>query len=150
MGALEILLDLIGTHPELDTTAPLMQSIRMEDHYAVRSDTSGMVVDKLCRERAFAVRPTLEEDMRRLTLGSARGVETADSSRALEVVGCYGVRYSRRRRRIRVEGTVTEKRSFEHSDSDTMRWWKISGWLNGVGVATPTGERQQVKNRESG
>ena len=108
-GALEILLDLIGMHPELDTTAPLMQSIRMEDHYAVRSDTSGMVVGRLRRERALAVRPTLEEDTRRLTLGSARGVETADSSRALEVVDCYGVRYSRRRRRrIRVEGTVTE------------------------------------------
>ena len=110
MGALETLLDLIGMHPELDTTAPLMQSIRMEDHYAVRSDTSGTVVGKLRRERALAVRPTLEEDMRRLTLGSARGVETADSSRALEVVGGYGVRYSRRRRRrIRVEGTVTDK-----------------------------------------
>ena len=31
-----------------------------------------------------------------------------------------------------------------------MRWWKISGWLNRVRVATPTRERQQVKNRESG
>ena len=151
VGALEILLDLIGMQSELDTTAPLMQSIRMEDHYAVRSDTSGMVIGKLRRERALAVRPTLEEDMRRLTLGSARGVETAGSSRALEVVGCYGVHYSRRRRRrIRVEGTVTEKRSFEHSDSDMMRWWKISAWLNGARVATPTRGRQQVKNRESG
>ena len=45
--------------------------------------------------------------MRRLTLGSVRGVGTSDSSRALEVVGCYGVRQSReRRRRTRVEGTV--------------------------------------------
>ena len=105
MGALKFLLDLIGMHPELDSTASLMQSIRMEDLYAVRSDTSGMVVGKLRWERALAVRPTLEEDMRRLTLGSARGVGTADSSRALEVVGCYGVRYSRRRRRrTRVEG----------------------------------------------
>ena len=93
MAALEFLLDLIGMHPELDSTAPLMQSIRMEDLYAVRSDTGGMVVGKLRRERALAVRPTLEEDMRRLTLGSARGVGTADSSKALEVVGCYGVRY---------------------------------------------------------
>ena len=66
-----------------------MQSIRMEDHYAVRSDTSGMVVGKLRRERALAVCPTLQEHMRCLTLGSARGVESADSSRALEVVGCY-------------------------------------------------------------
>ena len=93
-GALEILLDLIGMHPDLDTTTPLMQSVRMEDHDAVRSDTSVMVVGKLRRKRALAVRTTLE-DMRRLTLGSARGVGTADSSRALEVVGCYGVRYSR-------------------------------------------------------
>ena len=84
-----------------------MQSVRMKGHYAVRSDKTVMVVGKLRRERAFAVRPTLEEDMRRLTLGSARGVGTADSSRALEAVGCYGVRYSRgRRRQIRVEGTV--------------------------------------------
>ena len=45
---------------------------------------------------------------------------------------------------------VTEKRSFEHSDSDMIRWRKISGWLNGVRVATPSRERQQVKNRESG
>ena len=135
MGASEILLDLIGVHPELDTTASLMQSIRMENHYAVRSDTSGMVVGKLRRERALAVRPTLEEDMRRLTVGSARGVETADSRRALEVVGCFGVRYSRRRRRrIRVEGTVTEKQSFEHSDRDMMRWWKyikMAEWSKG-------------------
>ena len=105
MGALEFPLDLIGMHPELDSTAPLMQSIRMVDHYTVRSDTSGTVVGKLRRERALAVCPTLEEDMRRLTLGSARGLRTEDSSRALEVVGYYGVRYSRRRRRrIRVEG----------------------------------------------
>ena len=117
----------------------MMQSIRMEeDHYAVRSDTTVMVVGKLRRKRAFAGRPTLEGGMRRLTLGSARGVGTEDSSRALEVVGCYGVRYRRgRRRRIRVEGTVTEKRSFEHSDCDMMIWWKIPDWLNGIRVATP-------------
>ena len=30
--------------------------------------------------------------MRRLILGSERGVRTADSSGALEVVCCYGVR----------------------------------------------------------
>ena len=60
-----------------------MQSVRMEDHYAVRNDTSVMVVGKLRRGRALAVRPTLEEDIRRLTLSSARGVETADSSRVL-------------------------------------------------------------------
>ena len=46
--------------------------------------------------------------------------------------------------------SVTEKRSFEYSDSDMMGWWNISGWLNGVRVATLTRERQQVKNRESG
>ena len=68
-----------------------MQSVRIEDHYAVRSDTIVMVVGKLRGETALAVRPTLEEDMRRLTLGSARGVKTADSSRALEVGGCYSV-----------------------------------------------------------
>ena len=69
-----------------------MQSVRMEDHYTVGRDTSVTVVGKLRRERALAVRLTLEEDMRRLTLSSARGVETADSSKALQVVGCYGVR----------------------------------------------------------
>ena len=92
MRALEILLDLIDMHPGLDMTAPPMQSTSMECHDAVGSDTSVTVVGKLRRERDLAVRPTLEKDMRRLTLGSARGVETADSSRALEVVGCYGVR----------------------------------------------------------
>ena len=91
MRALEILLALIGMHPGLDMTAPLMQSVGMEGHSAVGSDTSVTVVDKLCREKALAVRPTLEEDMRRLTLGSRRGVGTADSSRTLEVVGCHGV-----------------------------------------------------------
>ena len=55
--ALEILLDLIGMHPGLDTITPLMQSVRMEGHYAVRSDTRVMVVGKLRRERALAVRP---------------------------------------------------------------------------------------------
>ena len=70
----------------------LMQSVRMEGHCAVGSDTSDAVVGKLRRERALAVRPTLEEDIRRLTLGSERGVGTADSSRALEVLACYGVR----------------------------------------------------------
>ena len=74
VGALEILLDLIGMHPGLDMTAPLMQSVRMEGLYAVRSDTSVTVVGKLRRERALAVRPTLEEDMRRPTLGSERVV----------------------------------------------------------------------------
>ena len=92
VGALDILLDLIGMHPGLDMTAPLMQSVRTGSRYAVGSDTSVTVVGKLRRERALAVRPTLEEDMRCLTLGSARGIGTADSSRALEVVGCYGVR----------------------------------------------------------
>ena len=92
MGALYILLDLMGMHPDLDLTAPLMQSVRMEGHYAVERDTSVTVVGKLRRERALAVRATLEEDTRRLTLGSERGVGTADSSRALEVVDCYGVR----------------------------------------------------------
>ena len=38
VGAFEILLDLIGIHPGLDMTAPLMQSVRMEGHYAVGSD----------------------------------------------------------------------------------------------------------------
>ena len=66
--------------------------IRMEGHYAFGSDTSFTVVDKLRRERTFAVRPTLKEDMRRLTLGSEMGVGTADSSMALEVVDCYYVR----------------------------------------------------------
>ena len=79
-------------HPDQDVTASLMQSVRMEGHYAVGSDTSATVVSKLCRDRALAVRPILEEDIRRLTLGSERGVGTADSSRALEVVGYYGVR----------------------------------------------------------
>ena len=74
-------------------TAPPMQSTSMECHDAVGSDTSVTVVGKLRRERDLAVRPTLEKDiMRRLTLGSARGVETADSSRALEVVGWVYVR----------------------------------------------------------
>ena len=73
-------------------TAPLMESVRIEDHYAVGSNTSVTVVGKLRRERALAVRPTLEKNMRRLTLGSEGGDGTADSSRALEVVGCYGVR----------------------------------------------------------
>ena len=88
MGALEILLDLTGMHPGLDMTAPLVQSVRMKGHYAVGSDTSVTLIDKLRRERALALRPTLEEDMRRLTLGSARGVGTTDSSRALEVLDC--------------------------------------------------------------
>ena len=69
---------------------PLLQSVRMEGHYAAGSDTSVTVTRKLRKERVLAVCPTLEEDMRRLTLGSARGVGIADSSRALEVVGCYG------------------------------------------------------------
>ena len=74
-------------------TAPLMmQSVTMEGHYAVGSDTSFTIVGKLRRERALAVRSTLEKDMRRLTLGIERGVGTEDSSRALEVVSCYGIR----------------------------------------------------------
>ena len=44
MGALGIPLDLIGMHPGLDMTAPLMQSIRMEGHFAVGGDTSVTVV----------------------------------------------------------------------------------------------------------
>ena len=95
VGALEILLDLIDTHPDLDMTAPdaVMYYVRMEGHYAVGSDTSLTVVGKLRRERALAVRPTLGENRRRHALGSARGVGTADSeSRALEVVGFYGAR----------------------------------------------------------
>ena len=93
MGTLEILLDLIGMHLGLDMTAPLMQSVRKEGHYAVGSDTTSItVVGKLRRERAIAVRPTLEWDMRRLTLGSASGFGTAYTSRALEIVGYYGVR----------------------------------------------------------
>ena len=93
MGALEILLDLIDTHPGLDMTAPLMQSVTVEDHYAVRSNTSVVVVGKWRRERALAVRPALGEDRRRHALGSARGVGTAGSeSRALEVVGLHSVR----------------------------------------------------------
>ena len=91
VGALEILLDLIDMHPGLDTTRPpdvVMYYVRMEDRYAVRSDTSVTVVGKLHGERALAVRPTLGEDRRCHALGSARGVGTADSeSRALEVVG---------------------------------------------------------------
>ena len=51
-----------------------MQSVRMEGHYTVGRDTSVTVVGKLRRERALAVRLTLEEDMRCLTLSSARGV----------------------------------------------------------------------------
>ena len=50
-------------------TGPVMQSVRMEGHHAVGSDTSITVVDELRRERALTVRPTLEEDMRRLTFG---------------------------------------------------------------------------------
>ena len=50
MGALTILLDLVGMHPGLDMIAPLMQSVRMEDHYAVGSDTSVTVVGKLRSE----------------------------------------------------------------------------------------------------
>ena len=69
-----------------------MNYVSMEGHYAVGSDTSVKVAGKLRRERALAVRPTIEEGMRRLTLGNERGVGTADSSRALEVVGCYSVR----------------------------------------------------------
>ena len=90
------ILDLIGMHPGLDMTAPLMQSVRMEGHYAAGSDTSVTIVGKLRRERALAVRPTLEGGVRRLTLGSEGGVGTADSSRALDVVGCYGIRYRAR------------------------------------------------------
>ena len=91
VGTLKILLllDLIGMHP-------MMQSVRMEGHYAAGSDTSVAIVGKLRRERAFAVRPTLEGGVRRLTLGSEGGVGIADSSRALDVVGCYGIRYRAR------------------------------------------------------
>ena len=79
--------------PGLVMTAPLMQSVRMEGHCAVGRDTASVtVVGKLRKESALAVRSALEEDMRRLTLGSERGVRTADSSKALEVVGRYGVR----------------------------------------------------------
>ena len=49
VGPLEILLDLIGMHPGLDMTAPLMQSVEMEGHYAVGSDTSGTVIGKMHR-----------------------------------------------------------------------------------------------------
>ena len=44
MGALEILLDLIGMHPGLDMIVSLMKSVGMEGHYAVGSDTSVTVV----------------------------------------------------------------------------------------------------------
>ena len=47
MGAVEILLDLIGMHPGLDLTAPLMQSVKMEGYYVVGSDTSVTFVGKL-------------------------------------------------------------------------------------------------------
>ena len=56
----------------------------------VGSDTGDTVIGSLCRERALAVRPTLGEDRRCHTLGSARGVGIADSeSRALDVVGFF-------------------------------------------------------------
>ena len=45
---------------------------------------------------------------------------------------------------------VTEKRSFEHSDSDMMRWWKISDWLIGIRVATPTRELSASKEQRVG
>ena len=50
MGAVEVLLDLIGMHPGLDLTAPLMQSVKMEGHYAVGSDTSVTFVGSCIRE----------------------------------------------------------------------------------------------------
>ena len=51
MRAVEILLDLIGMHPGLDLTAPLMQSVRMEGHHAVGSDTSVTFVGKLHKRK---------------------------------------------------------------------------------------------------
>ena len=82
-------------HPGLDMTAPsdaVMYYVRKEGHYAVGSDTSVTVTGKLRRGRALAVRSTLAEDRRRNALGSARGIGIEDSqSRALEVVGLYGV-----------------------------------------------------------